>query len=84
MPVSSIWLPDLTDPATVGCILHLARTRYASPDRLWGGRLEVHQDHHTLFFAVLADHDPNGALFHRHVATGASEVEAIVNALIAP
>lgn len=75
--------PDLVDPATQGCILHIARTLYANPERLWGGRLEVHQDHHDLFFAVIADHDLDGHLFHRHVATGATEVEAIVNAILA-
>ena len=75
--------PDLTDPATVGCILELVRRAHANPDHLWGGRVEVHQDHRDIFVVVRPDHDPNGSLFHRCIATGRTEVEALVNALSA-
>lgn len=73
--------PDLTDPATVGCILHLARRAYANPNHLWGGRIEVHQDHHALFMVVRPEHDPNGALVHTFIASGPTEAEALLNAL---
>ena len=74
--------PDLDDAATVGCILELVRRAHANPDHLWGGRVEVHQDHRDIFVVVRPDHDPrSGALFHRCIATGTTEVEALVNAL---
>jgi len=79
---STTALPDLTDPATVGCLLELVRRAHAHPDHLWGGRVEVHQDHRDIFVVVRPDHDPrSGALFHRCIATGTTEVEALVAAL---
>jgi hypothetical protein len=75
------WLPDLTDPATMGCLLALVREAVRSDDRLWGGRVEVHQDSRRLFVVVCPEHDPNEFLYHRWIASGESEAEALVAAL---
>jgi len=74
-------LPDLTDPATLGCLLALVREAFTGADRLWGGRVEVHQDSRCLFVVVSPEHDPNGFLYHRWVSSGESEIEALVVAL---
>jgi hypothetical protein len=73
--------PDFTDAATLGCLLALVREAFTSADRLWGGRVEVHQDSHCLFVVVRPEHDPNGFLYHRWVSSGESEIEALVVAL---
>ncbi len=73
--------PDLSDPATIGGLLHLVRRAYANPNHLWGGRIEVHQDHHALFMVVRPEHDHNGALVHTFIASGPTEAEALLNAL---
>jgi hypothetical protein len=73
--------PDFTDAATLGCLLALVREALKSEDRLWGGRVEVHQDSHCLFVVVSPEHDPNGFLYHRWISSGASEVESLVAAL---
>jgi hypothetical protein len=74
-------VPDLTDPATLGCLLALVREAVRSDDRLWGGRVEVHQDSRRLFIVVCPEHDPNEFLYHRWIASGESEAEALVAAL---
>lgn len=74
-------VPDLTDPATLGCLLALVREAFKSDDRLWGGRVEVHQDSRRLFVVVCPEHDPNEFLYHRWIASGESEAEALVAAL---
>jgi hypothetical protein len=74
-------VPDLRDPATLGCLLALVREAFRSDDRLWGGRVEVHQDSRRLFVVVCPEHDPNEFLYHRWIASGESEAEALVAAL---
>jgi hypothetical protein len=74
-------IPDLTDPATLGCLLALVREAFKNDDRLWGGRVEVHQDSRRLFVVVCPEHDHNEFLYHRWIASGESEVEALVAAL---
>jgi len=80
----SAW-PDLRDPATLGCLLALVREAYADGGALWGGRVEVHQDHRTVFTAVIAYHKGN-SLAHRALAiSGRNDAEALVAALeVAP
>ena len=74
-------LPDLTDPATLGCLLALVREGFVSEKRLWGGRVEVHQDAHNIFVVVCPEHDSNGFLLHRWIASADVEAEALVAAL---
>jgi hypothetical protein len=73
--------PDMRDPATLGCLLALVREGFASEKRLWGGRVEVHQDAHNIFVVVCPDHDSNGFLLHRWIASADVEAEALVAAL---
>ena len=74
-------LPDLTDPATLGCLVRLVRELYHAPWKLWDGHIEVRRDHQTLFFAMQFSHNPEGFLEEVHVASGQTEVEAWVAAL---
>lgn len=74
-------LPDLTDPATLGCLVTLVRELYHAPWKLWDGHIEVRRDHQTLFFAMQFSHNPEGFLEEVHVASGQTEVEAWVAAL---
>lgn len=74
-------LPDLTDPATLGCLLALVREAYRDPSKLWNGYVEVQRDHQSLFFVVQFRHDASGALVEDALATGGTEAEALVAAL---
>ena len=74
-------LPDLTDPATLGCLVTLVRELYRAPWKLWDGHIEVRRDHQTLFFAMQFSHNSEGFLEEVHVASGQTEVEAWVAAL---
>lgn len=74
-------LPDLRDPATLGCMLALVRRAWEDDSELWGGRVEVHQDHRTVFTAVIAYHE-GVSLAHRALArSGRNEAAALVAAL---
>ena len=75
------YVPDLTDPATVGCLLALVREAYRDESKLWDGHVEVHLDHRILFFVVSFRHDASGALVEDTLATGGTEAEALVAAL---
>ncbi len=74
-------LPDFEDAATVGCLQELVRQKYHDPNRLWGGRIEVHQDHRLIFRVVQPFHCDKGALQYAVIATGKTEVESLINAL---
>ena len=74
-------LPDLTDPATLGCLLALVREAWGDPSKLWDGHVEVRRDHRILFFVVSFRHDASGALVEDTLATGDTEAEALVAAL---
>ena len=74
-------VPDLRDPATRGCVLALVREAWEDDSELWGGRVEVHQDHRTVFTAVIAYHE-GVSLAHRALArSGRNEAAALVAAL---
>ena len=73
--------PDLSDPATLGCLLALVREAWGDPAYLWGGHAEVRRDSETLFVVLRFGHDANGFLVERWVASGATEAEALVAAL---
>ena len=74
-------LPDLSDPATLGCLLALVREAYRDASKLWDGHVEVRRDHRILFFVVSFRHDASGALVEDTLATGGNEAEALVAAL---
>ena len=79
------YVPDLTDAATVGCLLALVREAYRDASKLWDGHVEVRRDHRTIFFVMGFHHDASGALVEDTLATGRTETEALVAALeIAP
>ena len=75
------YVPDLTDPATIGCLLALVREAYRDASKLWDGHVEVRRDHRILFFVVSFRHDASGALVEDTLATGVTEAEALVAAL---
>ena len=74
-------LPDLSDPATVGCLLALVREAYRDTSKLWDGHVEVRRDHRILFFVVSFRHDASGALVEDTLTTGGTEAEALVASL---
>ena len=74
-------LPDLSDPATLGCVLALVREAYRDASKLWDGHVEVRRDHRILFFVVSFRHDASGALVEDTLTTGGTEAEALVAAL---
>ena len=74
-------LPDLCDPATLGCLLALVREAYRDASKLWDGHVEVRRDHRILFFVVSFRHDASGALVEDTLTTGDTEAEALVAAL---
>jgi hypothetical protein len=69
-------LPDLSDPATVGCLLSLVREAWASPALQVSPRCRLHDLAITrwVVYANRADCD-------RMVAEGDTEIEALVAAL---
>lgn len=75
-------LPDLGDPATIGALLGLARKLCADPNRLWDGHIEVHRDHRKIFIVVQPYHDEEGALCYHVLASGETEAEALLQALV--
>ena len=78
---STAYAPDLTDPATLGCLLSLVREAYRDPSKLWDGHVEVRRDHRTIFYVMGFRHDASGALVEDTLATGGTEAEALVCAL---
>ena len=79
-PIAGL-LPDLSDPATLGCLLALVREAWGDASKLWNGYVEVQRDHQSLFFVVQFKHDASGALVEDTLATGGTEAEAHVAAL---
>jgi len=77
-PVSALEWPDLTDPATLGCLLALVRKAFpgchAEPNGApeWDGYDEEERSNWWAVFSC----GP-----HRLMATGATEAEALVAAL---
>jgi len=70
LPMQSMWLPDLTDPATLGCLLALVREAHGDPVLFARFRsARVRPD-----WAVSWDGSDV-------IATGATEAEALVAAL---
>lgn len=76
-------LPDFSDAATLGCLQELVRRKYRDPNRLWGGRVEVHQDHRMIFGVVQPFHCEKGFLNYAVLASGETEASALCNALCA-
>lgn len=75
--------PDFTDGLMLGWLQALVREAWADPEQLWGGRVEVQQDHRELFFLRRAEHDARGGLIHRWLATGRTEAAALILGLFA-
>jgi len=74
-------IPDFDDVATRYLSLELVRMKFHDDTKLWKGRIEIHQDHQRLFFALQPYHDEDGGLSYRQIASGTTEIECIVNAL---
>lgn len=70
-------VPDLTDHATQGAVLGWLRNRLADPNKLWGGRVEVHQEQTEFFVVVMPYHTTKGALEFEAIGWGVSEAEAL-------
>jgi hypothetical protein len=66
-------LPDLTDPATLGCLLALVR-------EAWGPDLRVFRDG-VWFVEYVPPHFPEN-MYGQRTFTGATEAEALVDALV--
>lgn len=66
-------LPDLTDPATVGCLLALVREACSKPavTMFWGDYWQV----------VYASKVEDGCADNEHLGSGDTEAEALVAAL---
>lgn len=75
------YLPDLTDAATLGCLLALVQEAWHNPSMLWDGYAEVQRDSATLFFVMQFQHDADGFLQEIHRGTGRTMAEALVAAL---
>lgn len=74
-------LPDLTDPATLGCLRALVTEAYADPKKLWNGYVEVHRDQHAVFHLEQAVHDEDGYLVWNCICFGETKAEVLVRAL---
>ncbi len=74
-------LPDLNNPATIGCLLALVREMYFDKKKLWNGYVEVHRDHRLIFNVDQFGHDKQGGLITYSVGNGQTEAEALVSAL---
>ena len=75
-PINAV--PDLTDPATLGCILALVRERFPGCHAEPNGAPECDSDdeaERAHWWAVYACNP------HRRVSTGATEAEALISAL---
>ena len=75
--------PDFTDGLMLGWLQALVREAWADPTRLWGGRVEVHQDHRELFFLRRPEHNERGGLVYQYLAGGRTEAAALINGLFA-
>jgi len=73
--------PDWTDAATVAGLHTLVRRKYAAPQALWGGRVEIRQERHDEFVVVRPYHDAMGTLAYQPLGWGPTEVEALLQAL---
>jgi hypothetical protein len=73
--------PDWTDAATVAGLHTLVRRKYAAPQALWGGRVEILQERHDEFVVVRPYHDAMGALAYQPLGWGPTEVDALLRAL---
>lgn len=62
--------PDMRDPATIGCLLHQVQEKYSDPSLLWGGRVEIHQEHSRLFCLLQPYHTSTGELDYRCLHSG--------------
>lgn len=70
-------VPDLTDPATLGCLLALVREAWGKPavPMFWGDYWQV----------VYTSEVEDGCAGHQHMGDGDTEVQALVAALeVAP
>ena len=74
-------LPDLSDAATIGCVVAVVREAWREPSELWEGWVGIHRDHRQIFYAERFYHDAEGALKARTVGSGNSEIEAYIAAL---
>lgn len=75
-------LPDLTHSGTLGCLLELVRRKYFDSNKLWNGYVEIQRDHNSIFFLRQPYHNEEGGLEWKWIATGESEAEVLVNALM--
>ena len=78
-----VWLPDLTDPATLGCLLALVRETYGEATahtRPFKGRWLVEREDRPYLYDWLCSCGTWGE-GNGHVVGGATEAEALVAAL---
>ena len=75
-------LPDLSSPSTLGCLLDLVRRKFFDSKKLWNGYIEIQRDHNSIFFLRQPYHNEEGGLEWKWIATGESEAEVLVNALL--
>ena len=75
-------IPDFDDIATQYLALEVARIKFFDDSKLWNGRIEIRQDHKHIFFALQPYHDEEGCLCYNCIASGSTELECIVNAIV--
>ena len=68
-----VWIPDLTDPATLGCVLALVREAWGQKavTSFWGYYWEVDYAHTII----------DECMDHKQLGVGGTEAEALVAAL---